>query len=163
MKLLSTECRDCYASRSPCGERGLKFSCIDFSRYSLLSLPVRGAWIEMLGVIRSLFMVRSSLPVRGAWIEITLERYWKTYNHCRSPCGERGLKFDAVRIDGDAGGSLPVRGAWIEMYLVGAIGIITASSLPVRGAWIEIRRNLRGDYRQAESLPVRGAWIEIMF
>ena len=35
------------------------------------SLPVRGAWIEMLWTVL-LASVQWSLPVRGAWIEITL-------------------------------------------------------------------------------------------
>ena len=34
------------------------------------SLPVRGAWIEMLGGHRDGAAARPSLPVRGAWIEI---------------------------------------------------------------------------------------------
>ena len=34
---------------------------------------------------------------------------------CRSPCGERGLKFLVLEALGNLGGSLPVRGAWIEM------------------------------------------------
>ena len=57
-----------------------------------MSLPVRGAWIEILssgGLSRSAM----SLPVRGAWIEIV----WKY--PCILPCDP----------------SLPVRGAWIEI------------------------------------------------
>ena len=58
----------------------------------LKSLPVRGAWIEMvetllIGIVRSW-----SLPVRGAWIEIKDRRKY--------------IKRSA---------SLPVRGAWIEI------------------------------------------------
>ena len=67
-----------------------------------------------------------SLPVRGAWIEI----------HSRM---RRMMKPRS---------SLPVRGAWIEMYLVGAIGIITAS-LPVRGAWIEMAAAANPNNRRA--------------
>ena len=33
--------------RSPCGERGLKYACRLACLDELLSLPVRGAWIEM--------------------------------------------------------------------------------------------------------------------
>ena len=38
--------------------------------YFALSLPVRGAWIEI-SVLRRLVRPLVSLPVRGAWIEIT--------------------------------------------------------------------------------------------
>ena len=34
------------------------------------SLPVRGAWIEMGTTIACIFGHNQSLPVRGAWIEI---------------------------------------------------------------------------------------------
>ena len=37
--------------------------------YFALSLPVRGAWIEILLFLPSLYSL-ASLPVRGAWIEI---------------------------------------------------------------------------------------------
>ena len=37
--------------------------------YFALSLPVRGAWIEMVSQ-RSMSSSSPSLPVRGAWIEI---------------------------------------------------------------------------------------------
>ena len=36
-----------YASRSPCGERGLKFFRLQRDYQGALSLPVRGAWIEI--------------------------------------------------------------------------------------------------------------------
>ena len=54
--------------RSPCGERGLKCA--------------RG---------RNLAIVAVSLPVRGAWIEISTALSTVGTNR-RSPCGERGLK-----------------------------------------------------------------------
>ena len=55
--------------RSPCGERGLKFSAETQPGGLILSLPVRGAWVEM--------------------------PFARTACHAlfrRSPCGERGLK-----------------------------------------------------------------------
>ena len=57
-----------------------------------MSLPVRGAWIEIL-VKKDTSPSSASLPVRGAWIEIDLTffRLWEQM-------------------------SLPVRGAWIEIY-----------------------------------------------
>ena len=37
---------------------------------------------------------------------------------CRSPHGERGLKFaGGMPLNGDSNGSLPSRGAWIEIQL----------------------------------------------
>ena len=56
-----------------------------------MSLPVRGAWIEMPG-LQSLPHPPWSLPVRGAWIEIS-----------RRACSSWIFE------------SLPVRGAWIEI------------------------------------------------
>ena len=81
----------------------------------LLSLPVRGAWIEI--GIRKIDMkgAGTSLPVRGAWIEI-----------------EYSSVMPKVYVV-----SLPVRGAWIEIFKQFKI-VSFISSLPVRGAWIEI-------------------------
>ena len=58
-----------------------------------MSLPVRGAWIEIAAIRRSIALVKS-LPVRGAWIEISFRALWRM-----------------------AKMSLPVRGAWIEIRL----------------------------------------------
>ena len=100
--------------RSPCGERGLK------------SIGKRGPIVEQL-----------SLPVRGAWVEILFRVWVQSYRQGRSPCGERGLKCHRLRQGRGAEASLPVRGAWVE------IGIRVRKcncrlSLPVRGAWVEI-------------------------
>ena len=58
--------------------------------------------------------------------------------HSRSPCGERGLKFQSLGLITIAYKSLPVRGAWIEIQDAQGHIDITIASLPVRGAWIEI-------------------------
>ena len=60
---------DAAAGRSPCGERGLKLLAALAAAGWLWSLPVRGAWVEIVKSIawRSLYL---SLPVRGAWVEI---------------------------------------------------------------------------------------------
>ena len=63
--------------RSPCGERGLKLHPPSRRRRGCWSLPVRGAWIE---IPSSRWKQSSppSLPVRGAWIEMctaTLQRW----------------------------------------------------------------------------------------
>ena len=60
----------------------------------ILSLPVRGAWIEIPWT-SPVGAMESSLPVRGAWIEII----------------SSVLFINLI-------GSLPVRGAWIEMSLM---------------------------------------------
>ena len=123
-----------------------------------------------------------SLPVRGAWIEIPSSMKNPDDKYCRSPCGERGLKSLDTLVGRDENASLPVRGAWIEMEQMGhMLGLIV--SLPVRGAWIEMtidkistllkagrspcgERGLKyflrvGHNLPVMSLPVRGAWIEI--
>ena len=56
---------------------------------------------------------------------------------CRSPCGERGLKFRGRFAIEDVMWSLPVRGAWIEI-VSRPNDPVDALSLPVRGAWIEM-------------------------
>ena len=57
------------------------------------SLPVRGAWIEIMYNVCYITHI-SSLPVRGAWIEISF-----SFRRCSTLS------------------SLPVRGAWIEILL----------------------------------------------
>ena len=41
---------------------------------------------------RAVLQGKRSLPVRGAWIEIVLWLHCAITTPCRSPCGERGLK-----------------------------------------------------------------------
>ena len=140
LKLLYAECPEDFAARrSPCGERGLKFYHDTFAKDSKLSLPVRGAWIE---ISRSLFARkqrcgRSPCGERG--LKCTASRACGTPPLRRSPCGERGLKSSGL---GAVFRRLP--------------------SLPVRGAWIEMPEQWRCK-QWLTSLPVRGAWIEIMF
>ena len=57
-----------------------------------LSLPSRGAWIEMLLRVADVSGIES-LPSRGAWIEMIYPYYYK----------------DSTLV------SLPSRGAWIEI------------------------------------------------
>ena len=59
-----------------------------------------------------------SLPVRGAWIEIKTSRFSEYKTGRRSPCGERGLKFHCPSPHVTRMMSLPVRGAWIEIKIV---------------------------------------------
>ena len=79
--------------RSPHGERGLKFWSDTLKlQIDRVSLPSRGAWIEITVIVILNVSSHWSLPSRGAWIEILL----------------RSLGYAWIR-------SLPSRGAWIEM------------------------------------------------
>ena len=59
---------------------------------------------------------------------------------CRSPRGERGLKYLVKVVTLVDRQSLPSRGAWIE---IGGLHnmLCVIRSLPSRGAWIEIKTN----------------------
>ena len=56
-----------------------------------------------------------SLPVRGAWVEIFVGQQLHAGHPRRSPCGERGLKFRVSNLNEVFQVSLPVRGAWVEI------------------------------------------------
>ena len=64
---------------------------------------------------RSRLLSAVSLPVRGAWVEMAGMRSMTRAQVGRSPCGERGLKFVGAVRPGHSGRSLPVRGAWVEI------------------------------------------------
>ena len=66
-------------------------------------------------MLRAVCRLNLSLPVRGAWIEIVNILALCANNVCRSPCGERGLKYVYPLIRLGRMLSLPVRGAWIEI------------------------------------------------
>ena len=65
---------DIFRSRSPCGGRGLKYLPMAQKHIPTLSLPLRGAWIEICKASISTSNSGSSLPLRGAWIEIADNR-----------------------------------------------------------------------------------------
>ena len=48
MKLQEGKCVSFLSGRSPCGERGLKYHRLRKQKGFKSSLPVRGAWIEMM-------------------------------------------------------------------------------------------------------------------
>ena len=60
-----------------------------------LSLPVRGAWVEILDNMFGDLGIHRSLPVRGAWVEISV------------------LALRKEKLTS----SLPVRGAWVEIAI----------------------------------------------
>ena len=106
-----------YCRRSPCGERGLKYTVNFPLDVGEVSLPVRGAWVEISHFAGTLQYRQPSLPVRGAWVEIALG----------------SVSIHAQNV------SLPVRGAWVEMR-TSKCRACDLESLPVRGAWVEIPR-----------------------
>ena len=91
------------------------YVCVS-ERKRKMSLPVRGAWVEMLRQ-RDGNGSDLSLPVRGAWVEIAAGTGKGNTKLSRSPCGERGLKSDfSARLTAKHT-SLPVRGAWVEICI----------------------------------------------
>ena len=79
---------------------------------------------------------------------------------CRSPYGERGLKFETARRNHMHRLSLSLRRAWIEIRCTRTMDCCSRS-LSLRRAWIEIGWSARGHSRR-RSLSLRRAWIEIM-
>ena len=100
--------------RSPCGERGLKCGEVYGLQWDDLSLPVRGAWVE----------------IRTCADCVQPER-------SRSPCGERGLKYDHLVVNGLRGGRSPCGERGLKFAGASAVRGMSAS-LPVRGAWVEM-------------------------
>ena len=103
--------------RSPHGERGLKSSNLRFKQASaLVSLPTRGAWIEIAGCNCCFGGCSGRSPHGERGLKYADARYW-TCTPGRSPHGERGLKsYNAIR-DEKVIRSLPTRGAWIEIRI----------------------------------------------
>ena len=58
-----------------------------------MSLPARGAWVEIDVEIKLRPKTGESLPARGAWVEIHTEKVKLPDGTSRSPRGERGLKL----------------------------------------------------------------------
>ena len=71
-----------------------------------------------------------SLPVRGAWVEMIFRPPQNGHGFSRSPCGERGLKFPSCLIQHFCCMSLPVRGAWVEMRSNGLLVFAHKSRSP---------------------------------
>ncbi len=82
-----------------------------------VSLPLRGAWIEI-NDVRCYCPLCRSLPLRGAWIEIGIPAPGRVRYLGRSPYGERGLKSILGGVPVGIVWSLPSRGAWIEMLAI---------------------------------------------
>ena len=70
LKLFASKKTSSLLSRSPQGERGLKSNRINGETKRVMSLPARGAWIEINGGNGIEAYLFASLPARGAWIEM---------------------------------------------------------------------------------------------
>ena len=149
----------------------------------LLSLPSRGAWIEISQKPSQPSSLGSVAPLAGS----VDRNYTPEQDGLKMPwvaplagSVDRNENLDIRPITPEE--SLPSRGAWIEIArrhedqrmapvapLAGSVdrnwggnksAIQTNQSLPSRGAWIEMCSTcLRG--WKSRSLPSRGAWIEI--
>ena len=125
------------------------------------SLPIRGAWIEIPFSSQSSLNAFASLPIRGAWIEIFC--LFAPFHGVagRSPYGERGLKWLRLRWPCNHGkrrSPYGERGLKSARY---AGWNDQRMSLPIRGAWIEIKNSSCPPTDREMSLPIRGAWIEM--
>ena len=96
-----------------------------------------------------------SLPLRGAWIEMLRAVSSSVSLACRSPYGERGLKFlDYVQlVEPESRSPYGERGLKL---MVNTPTLITSGSLPLRGAWIEIVLNAERAFRQSVA-PLTGS------
>ena len=173
------------SSRSPHGERGLKYEIIESgAMVQDASLSSRRAWIEIFVVLEhmNMFHIVALLTESVDWNHIytlsTLKRL------CRSPHGERGLKYRLHRNLHQSNQSLSSRRAWIEIEWSDEVIYTVLPSLSSRRAWIEIwgdsgagkytyRRSPHGERglklilmitqrTEHMSLSSRRAWIEIL-
>ena len=146
--------------RFPCGKRGLKYR----GRASGFCSPPRRFPCGKRG-LKSFVHTHIpgtilSLPLREAWIEITGFQGLKRMLQGRFPCGKRGLKCRQTGARRFRKMSLPLREAWIEID--GTVTyIMLPRSLPLREAWIEIEFVKSKMKYAVMSLPLREAWIEI--
>ena len=84
-----------------------------------MSLPTRGAWIEISTIIERPQPIRS-LPTRGAWIEIENGYSDKKTTGALPPRGE-GIEIGTFRESYRRISTLPTRGAWIEIRYRGTL------------------------------------------
>ena len=103
-----------------------------------------------------------SLPSRGAWIEISLMAKTAGSSACVAPLAgsvDRNDYNSAIRYNE---GVAPLAGS-VDRNCPGPDGDRRpAGSLPSRGAWIEIGAHGQPRWKWSRSLPSRGAWIEII-
>ena len=91
--------------------------------------------------------VQLSLPSRGAWIEISIPHSRPRPGHGRSPLGGRGLKFLLSIIPQNTYGRSPLGGRGLKLFCLFAVQSY-GRSLPSRGAWIEIPDDVKGVFKK---------------
>ena len=122
--------------RSPHGERGLKFTTRRLDVMCQVSLSSWRAWIEM-GSWDAVECPVKSLSSWRAWIEMWIMCADTSVTLCRSPHGERGLKYEILGGELVGFGSLSSWRAWIEMGC-NCLDALLSESLSSWRAWIEI-------------------------
>ena len=138
-------------SRSPHGERGLKYTILVKGGVVEQSLSSWRAWIEICDSLRRAH-VWKSLSSWRAWIEMKTGRMPPTPATCRSPHGERGLKYDSHGAAQDHRRSLSSWRAWIEIR-PRPCRCRQFRSLSSWRAWIEIRRTIPSSNRPTSRSP----------
>ena len=104
-------------------------------------------------------LILASLSSWRAWIEMKTGRMPPTPATCRSPHGERGLKYDSHGAAQDHRRSLSSWRAWIGIR-PRPCRCRQLRSLSSWRAWIEIRRSARSS-TASPSFSSWRAWIEI--
>ena len=103
------------AGRSPYGERGLKCLSRLLLRFLKLSLSLRRAWIEITSATASHPTTPSRSPYGERGLKFICACLWRV-RECRSPYGERGLKLRQSKHGEHQPKSLSLRRAWIEIF-----------------------------------------------
>ena len=103
-------------SRSPCGERGLKYCCNPHPTSKIASRsPCGERGLKSFSGLRPAVRPDSRSPCGERGLKWAAPGCVSGARTRRSPCGERGLKFvhHLYRVKRIV--SLPVRGAWVEI------------------------------------------------
>ena len=141
------------SSRSPYGERGLKYFVASRYGFSLVSLSLRRAWIEIFSRASSRAETcRSPYGERGLKSR-SIEFF--SQKVCRSPYGERGLKFDGdlTELAGGAGRS-PYGERGLKFTAQGAYPVGSSRS-PYGERGLKYR-----NYRNCAGFPCRSPYGE---
>ena len=93
IEIFATSKYFCYDGSLPMRGAWIEIGYMAAQQAKNLSLPMRGAWIEM-AIKSGMPNIDTSLPMRGAWIEIDHLFHLWPFGFRRSPCGERGLKYN---------------------------------------------------------------------